>query len=392
MGRIGNNYDVVIVGAGILGCSAANALASRNLRVALLDAGAIGSGTSSATFGWINGTSKSSDRQYFELNAAGLKLYAELAEQWGAANIGLHQSGMIEWSHPGDPGKLRELRSACERLGDWAYPVEWLDNLQLRQAEPGIQFEAGAEGYLAVEDCWLDVPAYLKFLRGRLSAARGVGVFENCRALALEATEEGRVRGVHTEQGCMACDHVIVATGPRTPEVLSELTGYTGYSSRFPMKRGPGVLVNTPVCTGVRVRHVMYSSHPSGFHFRADGSGGLLVAADDTDGLLSEAEDAKDMDRAMHLLLARTEQFVTGFYPNQLAGRCKTAIGVRAVPVDGRSIAGPALAAPGLHIILTHSGITLAPVLAKLVAEAIASDRVPDELRPFLIDRFDDLG
>ena len=45
-----NICDVVVIGAGILGCAVAHEVANRGLKVSLLDAGAIGQGTSGKEF------------------------------------------------------------------------------------------------------------------------------------------------------------------------------------------------------------------------------------------------------------------------------------------------------------------------------------------------------
>lgn len=56
MGTLDSNqkaFDVVIVGAGIIGCSTAYALAKQGLRVAVLDKGELGQGCSYGNAGWI---------------------------------------------------------------------------------------------------------------------------------------------------------------------------------------------------------------------------------------------------------------------------------------------------------------------------------------------------
>ena len=77
----------------------------------------------------------------------------------------------------------------------------------------------------------------------------------------------------------------------------------------------------------------------------------------------------------------------------QLAGTididdCRLGIGVRPYPTDGKTIIGPMPDAKGLHIIATHSGITLAPVLGRLMAGAITNGTYPATLAPFALIRF----
>lgn len=64
-------FDIAIVGGGIVGCSSAFALMRRGLKVALIEKGAIASGSTSNSFAWVNATSKTTDEDYHRLNASG---------------------------------------------------------------------------------------------------------------------------------------------------------------------------------------------------------------------------------------------------------------------------------------------------------------------------------
>jgi glycine/D-amino acid oxidase-like deaminating enzyme len=57
------------------------------------------------------------------------------------------------------------------------------------------------------------------------------------------------------------------------------------------------------------------------------------------------------------------------------------------MPADGLSAVGPVPALPGYYLVLTHSGVTLAPVLSRLVAEEITTGAPPAMLLPFRPDR-----
>ena len=58
------------------------------------------------------------------------------------------------------------------------------------------------------------------------------------------------------------------------------------------------------------------------------------------------------------------------------------------MPVDGKSIVGPMPGAQRLYVVLTHSGVTLAPALGDLVAESIDTGVGPPALAPFGLERF----
>ena len=148
-------FDAIVIGAGIVGAGAAFALARKGSRVALLDAGPIGStpgeaaGTSRASFAWLNATAKIDGEDYHRLNADGLAHYRTLAREFGEGRLGLHPTGMIAWADPGDEARRGALRAQVARLREWSYPVTPLDEGGLRALEPHVDFAPGAEGFLA---------------------------------------------------------------------------------------------------------------------------------------------------------------------------------------------------------------------------------------------------
>jgi glycine/D-amino acid oxidase-like deaminating enzyme len=105
----------------------------------------------------------------------------------------------------------------------------------------------------------------------------------------------------------------------------------------------------------------------------------------------TEADDGVDagtppatLDRLAAGLLARTGQMLTGFDAGETAHR----VCIRPLPVDGHPIVGwlPGLA--NTYVIVTHSGMTLAAVLARLAATEILTDQPAAELEPYGPARF----
>lgn len=380
-------FDVVVVGAGILGCAAAYYLNGRGIKVALVDSGVIGGRTSGATFAWINGTSKVNNYEYHKLNANGLNAYHELAKTYGSQNIGLHITGMLEWVGQSETERFQVLKRNFDLLKEWHYPVRWVDQNELAGLEPNVRFEPGVEGLYAHHDAWLDVGAFLEFL---LTDVRNNGgaVYEHCAARELFANDVGKIHGIRCDNETFSCDHVVIATGVDTPQVLSELTGFAGFTTRFPMQSAPGILVATPpVSPGLTIHHILYSGEAHDFHIRQTTNTGLLLAADDTDGLVSESRSPQRINKASRLLLERASHLIPALDGID-ADLCTRRIGIRCVPTDNQSIVGPMPESTGLHLLLTHSGVTLAPILGSLMADTIESGCTPDTLKPFGFDRF----
>ena len=86
-------FDVIVVGGGIVGCTSAYHLARKGFKVAIVEKGTFGCGTTGASFAWINATAKVSDETYHRLNARGQAIYRELAVEFGEEKMGLYPAG-----------------------------------------------------------------------------------------------------------------------------------------------------------------------------------------------------------------------------------------------------------------------------------------------------------
>ena len=85
----------IVIGAGVMGASVAYRLAQAGALVTVLEATRIGGGTSGTSFAWTN-SNKKPPRAYHDLNVAGMKAHAALADEFGAT-LWWHGGGSIEW-------------------------------------------------------------------------------------------------------------------------------------------------------------------------------------------------------------------------------------------------------------------------------------------------------
>lgn len=385
-------FDAIVIGGGIVGCTSAFYLARRGLRVALIERGSIGGGTTSNSFAWINATSKFADEDYHRLNALGQATYRELAVEFGEKRMGLNPTGMLQWVRRSDETGYNLMAEQAAKLKQYGYPSAWIGRTELTALEPHLRFEDDVEALYAMADPCLDAPFFAEFLVGELRAL-GASIFDNCAASELTMTDDGVVTGVMTEGGQLSSNKVLVAVGPSTPEVLSELTGYDGFAARFPMNRVPGLLVTTPSTAPQQlVRHIIYAKSGDAFHILPAPNGGLKVGADDTDGWVADNPTPERIREGAVELLRRTQQMIPSFVGDACIDDCQIGIGVRPYPQDGKTLAGALPGSEGLFVIVTHSGVTLSPAVGKLMSELIAEGRTPDELAPFSLDRFQAFG
>ena len=387
------NFDVVVVGGGIVGSTAAFYLTRRGATVALVERGTIGGGTTSRSFTWINATSKVADETYHRLNAAGCALYAALAEEFGAAAIGWHRTGMLQGARRSNESDYAAMREQAAYLTQYGYPHRLVTAPELAALEPDIRFDDDTEAIHATSDAWLDAPKFSGFLADRLRAM-GSTVVEGCAVETLAVDDDGTITGVTTQAGLFSAPDVLVAAGPDTPEVMASLTGFDAFAARFPMNRVPGLLLTTPAnAESERLRHVIYIDDTAcAMHLRPDASGGLRIGADDIDGMVADDASPDRVDAAAARLLERAMSRFPNVVGKVDLADCDVAIGVRPYPLDGKTLAGPLPGSDGLYVIATHSGVTLAPSLGELMADLIIDGDLPDALKPFSLERFPGFG
>lgn len=201
--------DIVVIGAGIAGASAAWELSKKGLKVALLEKGIVGAEQSSRNWGWCRQQGRAPDE--LELARLSVEIWPTLAVELGR-DPGFRTTGVTfltdkqdelqgwhEWQKHAVPvGIQSEILSAdqANNIVPGGSAKKWIGALTTKsdgRAEP-----SRAAPYLAMA-----------------AQARGAVVLENCAVHSLEKTN-GKVSAVNTERGRIICDSVIVAAGAWT--------------------------------------------------------------------------------------------------------------------------------------------------------------------------------
>jgi len=228
--------DVVVVGGGVAGCSAALHLAQRGYQVALVEANAVGYGASGRSGGQtIFGLAASQKalaaqvgredaHRLFRLSIEALDLTQALIREHG-----------IECDYKPNhvhvatkPRHVAELREWAEELcGEYGYrSVRLLDRSELQAHVRSARYLGGLldtrSGHLHP----------LKYTRGVARAAEraGVRIYEHTRALHYESGAEVRVR---CAQGSLRCRHLVLCAnayvGSLAPSLARRILGVGTY-------------------------------------------------------------------------------------------------------------------------------------------------------------------
>ncbi len=372
----GEGAKVVVVGAGIVGASIAYHLSQRPVEVTVLDGGQPGSGASGHSFAWINGTAKS-PAWYHDLNRRSLEMWSRFARGL-ESDLGLRWGGQVEWEATAEAAALLDER--VRRLQSWGYPCRMIDEAELRRLEPGLAPGKVAAAAFSPADGQVDPR---KVVDACLSRACEAGVLVRTQSSVIglngPSPSQGRVRieSVRTGQGDVPCDVLVLAAGVATTG-LAAMAGIN-----VPQEYSPGVVVNTgrlpPALNSVLYAPELDAAHPK-IHLRQRADGTVQVGEGTQESLSEDDSLAHARD-----LLARAAQYIPA-----LAGTkaIPEPVGYRPMPLDGFPVLGFPEAAPNVYIALTHSGVTLAPLIGELAALEIADGADVRMLEPCRPDRF----
>jgi len=90
--KLPKSADVVVIGAGIAGCTAAWELAKRDFSVALIDKGRVGGEQTSRNWGWVRQQHR--DLRELPLAMKSLEIWGELNREIGA-ETGFRRTGLL---------------------------------------------------------------------------------------------------------------------------------------------------------------------------------------------------------------------------------------------------------------------------------------------------------
>lgn len=369
---------VIIIGAGVLGVSVARHLAVAGQDVLLLDRRGAGTGTSATTFAWTN-SSRKPDPAYHRLNLAGMDEHARLAERLPGARS-YFPSGALQWA---DAANEQRLADNVARLRSLGYPVHWVTASEAARAAGELRVPATVtsiahfpgEGYVLPE----------LFVRNLLADAVRHGA--TYRIGEVEAVDDGPdgvavtlVGGqVHTG------DRVVLAAGR--------------WSQRLAARAGIDVPMVTDTGRGAQTVGLLgYASSPTldlrcvihspGLNLRPDADGRTVLQALDLNADVDPA-DPPAVDGDIARTLAR--RFSALLPGPRREPEIELRVGIRSLPADGHTVAGYASARSRVYCLVTHSGVTLAPILGRLVAAELTTGREESLLGSFRPTRFRDL-
>ena len=363
--------DVLIIGGGIMGTSAAWELARHGAHVVVLERSVPGAEASSAAAGILGAQAEAhAPGPMAELCFASRARYAKFAaalRKETQIDVGYRESGVLRVAF--DAGALRKLEQGVAWQAKQGQSVARLKSKGLSALEPELSPQL-AGGLRFAADSRVDPKALLRALH---IAALGRGVAFQSGAFVRRIKLDGeRATGVVLDDGSeLEAKSVVVAAGSWT----SLIDGLGLPAGRVIPARGQIVEVELPAPP---LSHVVF------------GPGAYLVPRDDGRVLIGSTVEFVGYQRevtagAVRDLLAHAIAIVPAL---ERAALRATWSNFRPYTHDELPLLGPSKIA-GLFLSTGHyrNGILLAPISAEIVRSAVLGQRPPLGLAAFSPDR-----
>jgi sarcosine oxidase subunit beta len=349
--------DVVVVGGGVVGASAAYHLAAAGAgRVLLLEReDALGTGSTGACAGGFR--HQFSSEINIRLSLASVPMILSFRETHGIP-LDVHQDGYLFLVRT--EASWRSFVAAAELQRGLGVDAQLLQPEEAGALAPGLSLD-GMIGATFCPDDGIADPSGLTAGYGTIARGAGAELRTGVEVNAIR-TDGGRVTGVGTSEGPVGTRIVVNAAGPWAG-ALAKTCGVV-----VPLEPVPRTVVVTGPFPGVPDRKTLVIDADTSFYFHREGQGVLM-------GMGSPHERAS-FDTTVDETVVANELIPTAirvFPPLERAGIARVWAGLYEMTPDRHPIIGPVMGSTGLYLACGFSGhgFQHAPIVGKLLAEMV---------------------
>ena len=366
------SYDIIVVGAGIVGAACAMECARGGLRTLVLDRGAIGGGTTAAGMGHL--VVMDDSEAQFALTSFSRKLWREMRPQL-PREVEFDATGTL-WV-AADDEEMAEVSRKQKFYEERGVRVEVLDAQGVAKAEPNLR--PGLAGGLRVpDDGVVYPPCGAQYF---LEQARKAGAELRTRVAVKTLLPEG---GVELSDGSrISAGRSVSATGPWSPELTPGLPVRKRKGHLVITERDPGFVHHQIVELGY-----LKSAHSTGkdsvaFNIQPRSTGQMLIGSSRQFDVETSAVDQSILNR----MLQRALEYLPGL--GRLSA-IRVWTGHRAATPDKLPLIGPSLASDKIWLATGHEGLGITTSLGtgRLLADLLLERRSEIDPAPFAPARF----
>lgn len=373
--RLPRTADVVVVGGGAVGVSAAYHLAAAGAgRVVLLEReAALGLGSTGRCAGGFR--HQFSSRVNVELSLASIPLIVGFSATHGLP-LDVDQDGYLFLVR--DAAAWTDFAIAAEMQRSMGVDVRILDADAAAEVAPGIDTDGVVGATFCAQDGIAD-PSGLTLGYGTAARRAGADLRTGIEVEAIERTAD-RVVGVATAAGRISAGTVVNAAGPWAGRLAATA------AVSLPLEPVPRVVLVTGSFPGAPVRRTLVIDAGSSFYFHREGAGILMGMGDPAQP--STFETRVDERFVAEDLLPTA---VRVFPPLAEAAIVNRWVGLYEMTPDRQPIIGGVAGLDGLLLANGFSGhgFQHAPIVGKLIAEIVVDGGAHSvDISSLCLDRF----
>jgi glycine/D-amino acid oxidase-like deaminating enzyme len=355
--------NIVVIGGGIVGASIAWHMALAQKANVTIIAEKIGGIATPNSFAWINAGGPD-DPTYYEFRNRSMEYWREMSKQ--IPDLPISWTGALSWS-------ATESETAVSQDGylKAGTDIVRVNNSGLAALEPKLNEEFFPEwewGLHVKDEASLEAHVAAALL---ISKAESLGAKVITSSVSGFVEKDGRVTGVSTERGMIHGDHVVLAAGLGSVPLLAT------ENIKLPVEGREGLLANT---LPVDKQYLNTLFHGPDLNMRQTLDGRILAGES-----FAGSDAGVDAEKKAREIIGKVQEAFKG---GEALEYSHYTLGVRPDPEDGLPIIGET-PLKGLDIAVMHSGVTLAAIVGKLMADKVLTGNCDPSLEYFRLDRFD---
>ena len=360
------DYDVIIVGAGIVGAACADEFAHRGMRVCVVDRDGVASGATSAGMGHV---------VVMDDSEAQLALTRYSQELWRAMRAELPED--VEFEQCGtiwvaaDEAEMGEVRRKHEYYGSRGVPTEMLDARTLKALEPNLR-DGLVGGLLVPEDIVLNPPAATRFFVQRAQ--------KNGAELRLSILVKRAGGGVVqlSDGTALKAGFVVNAGGASAPELTAGVEVRKRKGHLVITDSYPNFARHQLVELGYLKSAHSIASDSVAFNVQPKRSGQVLIGSSRQYGAEHKEVDQDIVDK----MLRRASEYMPSISKMKIVN---TRCGFRAATPDKLPLIGPWPEDKSMFLATGHEGlgITTSLATARILVDQVTGAKAAIPVEPY---------
>jgi glycine oxidase len=367
-----SGQDIIVIGAGVVGCAVAYELARRGASVQVVDDRAAGMGATQAAAGILAPyVEADAEGPLLDLTVCSLHLFDEFMDRVardGGVAVPYQRNGTLQVATTA--AQLEAHTETAARLHRRGVAATVLDAEAVRMEEPHVRGQV-AGGLIVPTHGFVGAG---ELTRALAAAARrhGAQVVEHSRVRRISVSGPDLI--VETGRGSLGGSAVVLAAGSWSPQIEIE-----GVDARVPVRPVRGQLLRLE-WQGPPLRRVTWSDRC----YLVPWIDGTLLVGATVEHVGFDERTTVDGIRGLMDAACDLVPEIRG------AGFAGARAGLRPGTIDDLPIIGPSRVIPRLMYATGHyrNGVLLAPLTAKLVADAMLDERMDPLLAAISPQRF----